>query len=84
MVRISEAAVKLKNGIVIHGMRHGSILHNLVKLEVPRDLVLGAIQGFVDNKGVFYTREEALKLVQSNGQLNVPIIGGVLTSEDLW
>lgn len=42
------------------------------------------IQGFLTTKNRFLTRAEALELVKSNGQLTKPIIGGELTSEDLW
>ena len=41
-------------------------------------------QGFVDEEGVFYTRDQAEEVVRMNGQLKRPFISGVLTSEDLW
>lgn len=42
-------------------------------------------QGFLDSAGRFLTRKQALLNAQLHGQLkNGEIIGGVLTSEDLW
>lgn len=42
------------------------------------------IQGFLTTKNRFLTRLEALEIVKSNGQLENKLIGGELTSEDLW
>ena len=42
------------------------------------------IQGFLTTKNRFLTREEAYALVKETGQLKQPLIGGMLTSEDLW
>jgi hypothetical protein len=42
------------------------------------------IQGFLTNKNRILNRKESLKLVKENGQPTKPIIGGVLTSKDLW
>jgi len=41
-------------------------------------------QGFLTNHGDFVTREEAEVIARACGQMVGPIIGGVLTSEDLW
>ena len=42
-------------------------------------------QGFLDEKGFYLHRKAALVNAELNGQLkNGKIIGGVLTSEDLW
>jgi hypothetical protein len=41
-------------------------------------------QGFLDHRGKFLTREEAEVHARACGQLTKPLIGGVLTSEDLW
>lgn len=40
-------------------------------------------QGFYTSKGRFVSREEGLKIARAAGQVN-EIIGGVLTSEDLY
>lgn len=61
------------------GFRHPDILHRF-KNEVstnPKD------QGFYTSKGRFVSREEGLKIARASGQVN-EIIGGVLTSEDLY
>ena len=61
------------------GWRHPDILHRFGK-EVsrkPND------QGFYTSKGRFVTREEGLKIATEAGQVK-EIIGGVLTSEDLY
>ena len=41
-------------------------------------------QGFYTSKGRFVTREEAKQIAIACGQLNKDLIGGQLTSEDLW
>ena len=42
-------------------------------------------QGFLDSSGRFLNRKQALVNAELNGQLkNGKIIGGILTSEDLW
>lgn len=61
------------------GFRHPDILHRF-KGEVstkPSD------QGFYTSKGRFVTREEGLNIARECGQVD-KIIGGVLTSEDLY
>jgi hypothetical protein len=40
--------------------------------------------GFLTNKNRFLNREESLQLVVENLQLKNQLIGGFLTSEDLW
>ena len=42
------------------------------------------IQGFLTIKNRFLNRQEAYELVIETGQLTKPLIGGELTSEDLW
>lgn len=45
----------------------------------------GELQGFLLSNGKFCSRKAALHLAEQNGQLlNGKIIGGTLTSEDLW
>jgi hypothetical protein len=74
--------------LVLCGWRHASIFQQFLALTgqkitvMPHDRV---IQGFLTDKNRFLTREEALELVKTNGQLpDGKLIGGVLTSEDLW
>lgn len=70
----------IDTGLVYCGWRHSCIIETIKDYRTFED----KIQGFLTNKNRFLTRAEALELVKSNGQLTEPIIGGVLTSEDLW
>ena len=44
----------------------------------------GDDQGFLTDSGQYLTRDQGEEHARACGQLNKPIIGGVLTSEDLW
>lgn len=74
----------ISTGRVFSGHRHPQIF------ELTRDLYPFSEwgekieQGFLTTKNRFLTRKEALELVKENGQLTKPLLGGVLTSEDLW
>ena len=72
----------IESGVVFCGWRHPCIIQQyrdfLPKGKYPE------VQGFLTNKNRFLNREEALELVRENGQLEGRILGGVLTSEDLW
>lgn len=61
------------------GWRHPDIMHRFGK-EVSRN---PNDQGFYTSKGRFVTREEGLEIARAAGQVD-KIIGGVLTSEDLY
>jgi hypothetical protein len=65
--------------------RHGHIQAMVSLLWRPR---MGDMkdegQGFLDGAGRFLTREEAEAHGRKTGQILGPLIGGVLTSEDLW
>ena len=74
----------IETGIVLCGWRHPCIFAQCVKLPKFKEHNDNTEQGFLTTKNRFLTREEALELVKSNGQLKHPMIGGVLTSEDLW
>lgn len=83
------AANELKNGIVVLGVRHYDQLmmrqlHAMEMLEMGRT----GEQGFVDNKGEFLTREEALVVATEAGQINTRREKGwpehMLFSEDLY
>lgn len=82
MKKIIYSAVKINEDIYV-GERHCEIYKCLVDNEIIKTSEEG-IDGFTDNIGMFYTREEAYILVKRNGQLCGDIIGGELTSEDLW
>jgi len=69
----------IDTGLVYCGWRHPCIFEIM-----PNGTPNKCIQGFLTTKDRFLTRDEALELVKSNGQLKGDIIGRVLTSEDLW
>jgi len=74
----------INTGRVFSGHRHPQIFE-LTRELYPYD-IFGRLttQGFLTTKNRFLTRKEALILVKENGQLKNNIIGGELTSEDLW
>lgn len=74
----------IDKGFVIGGWRHPCIISTYYAANKDADSRDECIQGFLTSKNRFLTRNEALELVKSNGQLTKPILGGVLTSEDLW
>ncbi len=84
--KIEKAAIKYK-GIVYslpRPNRHHNIIYDLVYVKGFTPPCSGE-QGFIDTMGSFLTRKEALSIAQSAKQIkNGKIIGGELTSEDLW
>lgn len=89
--RIVAAAVRLKNGRVICGVRHfDKIMRgNLPTLiEAARECLTGHEEGFVDNKYEFRNRNEAWGIAWAAGQIRDPnaagCLPGCLFSEDLW
>jgi len=74
----------ISTGVVISGWRHYQI--NEISNVLFPTWIYGkhTTQGFLTNKNRFLNREDSLKLVKQNGQLTKPLIGSVLTSEDLW
>jgi len=74
----------IDKGFVVCGWRHPSCgeVYSIMNTDEP--YWGDCVQGFLTTKNRFLNRENALELVQSNGQLLVPIIGSELTSEDLW
>ena len=71
-------------GIVYCGWRHPCIFQQYRERFPQETYGKSETQGFLTTKNRFLTRKEALELVRSNGQLKGDLIGGVLTSEDLW
>lgn len=92
--RVICAAVKLNDGRILCGIRHfDKIMRDQITIGTPKGtpdkLLPGAVQGFVDNCGVFLTREEAWELAVSAGQFDPDSesysgIRGTLFSEDVW
>jgi len=73
-----------KGAIVLCGWRHGCIISQFWALTNKRVPETKSVQGFLTNHNRFLDRAEALELVRQNHQLEGDLIGGVLTSEDLW
>lgn len=74
----------IPSGIVMCGWRHPCIFQQMPDNPETFADVKKTTQGFLTNKNRFLTREEAYDLVKRNGQLTKPLIGAMLTSEDLW
>ena len=74
----------INTGYVIGGWRHPCVGGTFMAMNPQAKMWDQCEQGFLTTKNRFLTREEALELVKSNGQITKPIIGGMLTSEDLW
>lgn len=74
----------IDKGFVICGWRHPCAGYAYMASNKDAKMWDKCIQGFLTTKNRFLTRTESLELVKQNGQLTKPIIGGELTSEDLW
>lgn len=74
----------IDKGFIIGGWRHSCIGISYMSANKEAERWDDCIQGFLTTKNRFLTREEALVVVKDNGQLTKPLLGGVLTSEDLW
>ena len=78
------AAIK-KNAIVYKGtvgQRHSDILCDKSR---PFGFFKDGVQGFVDDKGIFYNRHDAAIHAFECGQLpNDDICPDIIMSEDLW
>lgn len=74
----------IDKGFIIAGWRHGCVGMSYMAANKEAVNWDNCIQGFLTTKNRFLTREEAYELVKNTGQLSKPLLGGVLTSEDLW
>jgi len=74
----------INTGYVIGGWRHPCVGNVFMATHPEATRWDDCIQGFLTTKNRFLDRAESLELVKSTGQLTKPIIGGELTSEDLW
>ena len=74
----------IDKGFIIGGWRHPCC--GTAYMAVNKDVKRwdDCIQGFLTTKNRFLNRQEAYELVIETGQLTKPLIGGELTSEDLW
>ena len=80
------AAIR-KNGLIICGARHfDEIMRGVIKA-MPEPNYCKWEQGFIDQKGIFLTRQEAFTLAKERGQIQTktgsPDIP-TLISEDLY
>lgn len=84
--RIVCAAIRNSNGEIICGPRHfDSLMHRQIFNSVATDWKT-AEQGFVDQQGLFHTREQALYIAQQANQI-IRRVGGDTTqlfSENLY
>jgi hypothetical protein len=87
VTRIIGVALLYPGGMVVSARkpaRHHTLLNQGREDPLQKNNLNKCVQGFITNSYKFVTREEAYEIVISNGQLTKPMIGGVLTSEDLW
>lgn len=83
--RVVCAAICNSEGVVVLGARHHDKLMNQALSNTPGDWRF-AEQGFIDQYGVFMTREEAFKVAKAQNQI-VRKVGGDETrlfSENLY
>lgn len=88
--RVLVCAAIRKDGLIIAGPRHfdKTMRSTMIAIEGfdGRMKWKTAEQGFIDQMGDFYTREEAFKLAKENGQFKRrgDAAEGILFSEDLY
>lgn len=76
------AAIKnTRTGMIVCGPRHHHCIRLAHDLGICSD---GWVQGFVDQKNEFMTREEAMVLAKERGQIRGQTRGSGLFSEDLY
>ena len=82
---IVGVAIKQNNTIYcLHkpNRHHDVIAHMINNMKVSRPI--SGQQGFYDEEGEFFSREEAREIVIKNGQCKDPRHVSLLFSEDLW
>jgi hypothetical protein len=77
-------AVAVRVGLLVWSLPRPSRHHHVLKVLHAQGVPCDGDRGFVDAKGRFLTREQALVAARACGQIGAGVIGGVLTSEDLW
>ncbi len=89
---IVTAAIK-HQGVVFTGVRHCDIFKQILRIYPNTETPIKSStspQGFVNHRNEFMNRKDALAHCVECGQIETnykgkpDIIGGVLTSEDLW
>jgi hypothetical protein len=85
--RIVCAAIQHKNGRIIAGARHFDLVMHKVIEQLPDALEWRtATQGFIDNYGRFFNRQQAWVIATAKGQIRntIPGVDGTLYSEHLY
>ena len=79
------AANKLNSGLIVCGARHHDQIMN-DQILLAKDTHIGEKQGFIDQRGKWWSREDALIIAKSNGQIrrSVPGDDRELFSENLY
>lgn len=82
--------MRRSDGAVITSPRHwDNVCRDTADRDVNPDSWFGAEQGFVDQRGVFLSREEAWRVAEAAGQIRRRVggdtrNGGTLYSENLY
>jgi hypothetical protein len=88
MRRVVCAALKMGDDIVLGARHFDKLMHRQIDYLDPFGLddASSAIQGFIDQLGVFMTREEAFEVASAAGQIIRRVGGddGKLFSENLY
>jgi hypothetical protein len=80
------AAIRNSEGLIIPGPRHfDQIMHRVMDQLKPQALKYRWEQGFIDQHGVFYSREQAWEIAEFHHQIvrELPVTGK-LYSEHLY
>ena len=64
----------LHETVIVYGLRHGDCFTTIEKMNLPPRKERTEIQGFVDNRGIFYDRLEAYHAARAMNQLSATII----------
>lgn len=80
MERIKCSAI-FQDGVIYTGKRHNLIIKEIYS---KTHKTVTGIQGFVTERDIFVTRDQAEVIARASGQLTKKLIGSILTSEDLW
>ncbi len=85
--RVVCAAMKMKDGLIVTGVRHFSpdMRATLLRIYGERYKFEVTEQGFIDTRGRFLTRAEAWKAAERHGQIRRQVSSpGELYSENLY
>lgn len=83
--RVVCAACRIGD-IILAGARHfDTVMHTQInQMALEKDAIGHAEQGFIDQFGIFMTRQEAFTLAEEKNQIIEYEIPGMLFSEDLY